>query len=169
MFPQPVLPPLVRRLTPKSLSLPSMSCLRQLQLKLKMLSVKERVTWNTRSPLSLFLCQSASSERVRDSPVGLLVTGLGTSQYDLGSPGLNSFHQELDEFAGQLKETGAFPDPEVENVVQQHSNELNPPEDQDTAEFNSGVKSLFDVGRSVGIEVARANNVLLQEFFAKQS
>ena len=127
------------------------------------------VTWNSRSLLLLFLYPSVLSERVRDSPVGLLVAGVGTSQYDLGSPGLNSFHQELDEFAGQLKETGAFPDPEVEEVVQQHSNELNPPEDQDTANFNSGVKSLFDVGRSVGIEVARANSVLLQEFFAKQS
>ena len=125
--------------------------------------------WNSHSLLLLFLYLSVLLSGSVTPPLDCWLLGWESSQYDLGSPGLNSFHQELDEFTGQLKETGAFPDPEVEEVVQQHSNELNPPEDQDTANFNSGVKSLFDVGRSVGIEVARANSVLLQEFFAKQS
>ena len=124
--------------------------------------------WSFHSLLLLPL-PDCSTDPARDAPIGLLVAGVGSSQFDLGSPSINTFHRELDEFAGQLRETGAFPDPEVEGVVLEHSNEVNPPEDQDTANFNSGVKSLFDVGRSVGIEVARANSVLLQEFFARQS
>ena len=101
-------------------------------------------------------------------PIDLLITGLGSSVVDLGSPRTNAFHRELDEFAEQLRNTGVFPDPLVEGIVREHTDEVNPPTSEGAAGMNAHVRSLFDVGRAVGVEVARANSVLLDQFFVRQ-
>ena len=114
------------------------------------------------------LKQSTLSEEMELSQSTVAVSSAETPTVPESGNEQDEFYPALNEFQDRMLATGEFPSSEIEQLWSECGEGSNPTNDPRVAEVNSHMVRYVDVGRTVGLEVARASCALILDLFARQ-